>query len=64
MTREFICVECGTPIWRAIPLTTDEPRLCANCINIPGWFHDPQLRNVLDRTNLIDPAKLEGHEPS
>jgi len=63
MTREFICLECGTPVWRAIPLTDAEPHLCANCLNLPGWFKDPKLRNILDRTNLMDPAKIDGHKP-
>lgn len=63
MTQEFICAECGTPIWRPIALKPDEPRLCANCVHLPGWFNDPDLRNALDRTNLMDPAKIEGHKP-
>jgi UDP-N-acetyl-D-mannosaminuronate dehydrogenase len=35
--NEFICAECGINIWRAIPLTENEPRLCATCIALPGW---------------------------
>lgn len=56
--REFVCVECGSPIWRAIPLTPTEPRLCAACVMVPGWIDDPRLRAVLDPTSLIDPAKI------
>jgi hypothetical protein len=63
MTREFICAECGTPIWSAIPLTATQPRLCATCISLPGWFEDPELRRILDSTNLVDPAKILGDKP-
>jgi len=61
--HDFICGECGTPIWRAIPLTDTEPRLCAMCISLPGWHEDAELRKVLDSTNLVNPAKILGDKP-
>ena len=56
----FVCVECGCPIWRPIPLTATEPRLCATCIMVPGWIDDPLMRKALDPTGLVDPAKVLG----
>ena len=56
----FVCVECGTEIWRAVPLTETEPRLCATCTMVPGWFEDAEMRRILDPTNLVDPAKILG----
>jgi hypothetical protein len=63
MTREFVCVECGTRIWRAIPLADNEPRLCAMCIMVPGWHEDVEMRRIFDPTNLVDPAKILGDKP-
>jgi hypothetical protein len=54
----FTCVECGTHIYRAIPLTPTEPKLCATCIMAPGWIDDARLRALLDPTNLVDPDKI------
>ena len=61
--NDFTCVECGTRVWRAIALTETEPRLCATCISLPGWFEDAGLRKLLDPTDLVDPAKILGEKP-
>lgn len=63
MTTEFVCAECGTQIWRPIALAPDEPRLCVQCLWYPGWHEDADLRELLDPTNLVDPAKILGAEP-
>jgi hypothetical protein len=56
--REFVCVECGRHIWRAIPLTPTQPKLCAECTMIPGWIDEPELRKRLDPTGDVDPKKI------
>jgi len=56
--HDFVCVECGRQIWRAIPLMDGEVRMCAECIMIPGWFDDTELRRILDPTNDCKPLKF------
>jgi hypothetical protein len=49
MPREFDCCECGRHI---IAIIADSPGvafgLCCQCLSMPGWFRDPQLRTVID----------------
>jgi hypothetical protein len=42
---EFDCAECGRQIVQFVPLTGDR---CAACLNMPGWFRDPELRRALE----------------
>ena len=44
-SREFDCAECGRHIIQMIP---DDRHLCAECIFMPGWFKNDDLRAVLD----------------
>lgn len=43
--REFVCVECGTPVIQIVSVY--EERLCCTCIMLPGWHTDPKLRALL-----------------
>jgi hypothetical protein len=46
MTREFDCAECGRHI---ISFGYDPGgNLCGVCLNMPGWFRDKRLRDVID----------------
>jgi hypothetical protein len=47
MIREFDCVECGCHIHR-FGMSADEIALCAECLNMPGWFEIPLIRRLLD----------------
>lgn len=45
--NEFDCLECGRHIIRfAAP--EGQPKLCAMCTMMPGWFRNPDLRELLD----------------
>lgn len=44
----FDCCECKRRITRTPALTDNEPRLCAECMHIPGWYTDPKLVDMLD----------------
>ena len=45
--REFDCVECGQHVIQ-FGADLDRPALCANCMTLPGWFNEPELRRILD----------------
>lgn len=45
-TDEFDCVECGQHVVRMIARAEGEPALCAICVNLPGWVHDPKLQRI------------------
>lgn len=45
---EFDCCECKRHILRFPPLKDNEPRLCAECLWVPGWYTDPKLADMLD----------------
>lgn len=48
MSEDFDCVECGRHIVR---LHSSWPeKLCVECVHIPGWFKNPQLKAILDPT--------------
>ncbi len=44
---EFDCCECGRHIV-LIASALPEPRLCATCMMIPGWFTYPDICEVID----------------
>lgn len=48
MPCEFDCVECGRHIVFIIGELAPTPRLCAECICMPGWVNDTTLRGMLD----------------
>lgn len=60
MTVEFDCAECGRSIWRATGLAENEPRLCAECLCVPGWIEDAELRRLLDPGGQVKPEKILG----
>ena len=43
---EFDCCECGVHVVRCDGHLPD-PRLCAECLMLPGWAEDPKLRSIL-----------------
>lgn len=45
---EFDCGDCGRHIVFIIGELAPMPRLCAECIALPGWCNDPKLRGMLD----------------
>lgn len=60
---EFDCCECRSHIV-LIAGDRPEPPLCAMCQSLPGWFRDPQLRELLDPDHDgRDPAEDALHEP-
>ena len=56
--NEFDCAECGTQVWRAIPLTPTEIPLCSTCVCVPGWLGDDAMRQVLDPDGRCDPERV------
>jgi hypothetical protein len=46
---EFVCRGCRRLIFSFPP---DSPAvsqgLCGMCVSLPGWFDDPELRDILD----------------
>lgn len=48
MAAEFDCCECACRIIAFGVDAPPDPRLCATCQHMPGWFRDPRLRAVLD----------------
>lgn len=44
--KEFDCTDCGQHIFSYSPAYPAETR-CMTCIWLPGWFKDPQLRELL-----------------
>jgi hypothetical protein len=53
MIREFDCIECRRHIVRfSEPVRTaghdPAPALCAECLHIPGWYKDSNLRRIFD----------------
>jgi hypothetical protein len=44
--NEFDCVECGRHIVILCGERPD-PKLCAACLMLPGWFRDPRVRSIL-----------------
>jgi hypothetical protein len=52
---EFDCIECGRHIVR-LAAPADQPKLCAACITMPGWFRDPKLRAIID-PDLASPTR-------
>lgn len=62
---EFDCVECGMHIVFIIGELAPTPRLCAECIALPGWFTDPVLRKILDPDGMAKPVALpiDGGKP-
>ncbi len=44
---QFVCCECGRHIIVLVGLVP-EPRLCAACTMMPGWFRNPAIRAMLD----------------
>jgi hypothetical protein len=62
MAEEFTCVECGSLIVRIIA-QPGRGHLCALCEGMPGWFRNPELREILapwyDDTNIPDLEKYD-----
>ena len=52
---EFRCCECRRLIVRLGVTAPPDPRLCAECLFIPGWFNDPVLRRRLDPDYRAEP---------
>lgn len=44
---EFDCCECGRHIIQICGPVYDPP-MCAACLMIPGWCHDPVLARSID----------------
>jgi hypothetical protein len=52
---EFDCSDCGRHI---ISLTGPAPfNICAACMALPGWFHDPNLARILDPDHIHNEDK-------
>jgi hypothetical protein len=45
MTTSYDCCECGIHVVSYDDKPPD-PRLCCACLHVPGWMHDPWLREV------------------
>lgn len=46
--KEFDCIDCGRHIVAICP--SREAPVCTTCIMVPGWFNDPELRDLFLRT--------------
>jgi hypothetical protein len=57
-SEEFDCIECGRHIIRII--ATMKPPVCAECVHMPDWFRDAELRAMLDPE--MDVSKIPEHE--
>jgi DNA-directed RNA polymerase subunit RPC12/RpoP len=58
---EYDCVECGRHI---VALAGDldptaRQHLCAACVMLPGWIHDPGLCQILDPEHSRNPPAHE-----
>jgi hypothetical protein len=60
VTVEFDCGDCGMHVVQIVGEVVPNPALCAECIALPGWFNDPQLRKMLDPGGW---AKPTGRKP-
>lgn len=45
---EYDCCECGRHIVAIVAEAPPVPPLCAECVFLPSWHEDPQLRAILD----------------
>jgi len=66
MPVEFTCCECGYQILRADVDQAPAPPLCANCLHVPGWHMNPQLKHMLagGAVELVDPDRPEQRKAS
>ncbi|HVH77168.1 MAG TPA: hypothetical protein VM755_19810 [Stellaceae bacterium] len=46
--QDFLCIDCGWRIRRAVPVPKGEPPLCAACLMLPGWMDVPELAAIFD----------------
>lgn len=46
VTAEFDCCECGVHVYAICVDKAPDPPLCCTCLHVPGWMHDPRLREI------------------
>lgn len=46
-SEAFQCIECRRHIVRMVPMP-ELGHLCGSCIHMPGWYRDPELREIWD----------------
>jgi hypothetical protein len=59
---EFDCKECGRHICRFGYVRAEEMERCAECINMPRWFDNEELRSILDPTFDVQTRPLRDDE--